>query len=90
MNLAEDMTIVIGQGRIVETIVEGTDKIEAVETIEEIKEETTDPESNLLLKVMPSAQQDSFQISLLMTFWYLTFYIETRKGQENYQHKSFP
>lgn len=30
INLVEEMTIVIGQGKIVETIVEGTDKIEAV------------------------------------------------------------
>ena len=67
MNLAEEMTTMIGQGKIVETIVEGTDKIEAVKIIEEIKEETTDPEISLLFKVMLSAQQDSFPMSLSMT-----------------------
>ncbi len=52
MSLVEHMITVTDQENIEETIVEGTDKIEAAETIEETKEETTDPESNLLYKVM--------------------------------------
>ena len=84
MSLVEEMTIVTDQGKIVETIVEGTDKIAVAETIEETKEETKDQESNLLFKVMPSVQLDSFLMSLSMTFWYLTFYLETCKRQENY------
>lgn len=84
MSLVGDLMTVTDQEKIEETIVEGTDKIEAAETIEETKEETTNPESNLLYKVMPSALRDSFPMSLSMTFWYLAFYLETRKRKENY------
>lgn len=89
MSLAEVMTVVIDPEITVKMTAEETDKIGIHEIIEEIQDETKDPENNLLYKAMLSAQQDSFLMSLLMTFWYLLFYLETRKRQENHQYQSF-
>jgi hypothetical protein len=64
MILAEDMTVVIDPGIIVEMNQEGKDKIEI---LEETQEDIKDLEENSLLKVTLSVQLDSFLMSLLMT-----------------------
>lgn len=84
MSLVEVMKAVIDQEITEETIVEETDKIEILEIIAETKEETIGPESNLLYKAMPLAQQDLFLMFLLTIFWYSFFYLETCKRQENH------